>query len=171
MRAVRIGFLGTGAAFSVERYNGAVVVDGRLLLDAGAPVLPHLHRLGIEPAAIEAVFLTHFHGDHVLGLPTFILHRAFLPGGSLTVVGPPGVEERVETLLQLAWGSAWPEHRGDMDLRYHEAGASGEAPVLLTSGGIRSQVRAIVERVRPSKPVLAQAEIHPRARIRTVGAI
>ena len=127
MRAVRIGFLGTGAAFSVERYNGAVVVDGRLLLDAGAPVLPHLHRLGIEPAAIEAVFLTHFHGDHVLGLPTFILHRAFLPGGSLTVVGPPGVEERVETLLQLAWGSAWPEHRGDMDLRYHEAGASGEA--------------------------------------------
>ncbi len=48
-------------------------------------------------------------------------------------------------------------------------GASGEAPVLLTSGGIRSHVRAIVERIRPSTPVLAQAEIHPRARIRTVG--
>ena len=49
--------------------------------------------------------------------------------------------------------------------------SAGEAPVLLTSGGIRSHVRAIVERIRPSTPVLAQAEIHPRARIRTVGTI
>jgi flagellar biosynthesis protein FlhA len=32
-------------------------------------------------------------------------------------------------------------------------------------------VRAIVERIRPSTAVLAQAEIHPRARIRTVGTI
>jgi flagellar biosynthesis protein FlhA len=54
---------------------------------------------------------------------------------------------------------------------FDSAGVSGEAPVLLTSGGIRSHVRAIVERIRPSTPVLAQAEIHPRARIRTVGAI
>jgi flagellar biosynthesis protein FlhA len=51
------------------------------------------------------------------------------------------------------------------------AGAAGETPVLLTSGGIRSHVRAIVERIRPSTSVLAQAEIHPRARIRTVGTI
>ena len=45
------------------------------------------------------------------------------------------------------------------------------APVLLTSGGIRFHVRAIVERMRPNTPVLAQAEIFPRARIRTVGTI
>jgi flagellar biosynthesis protein FlhA len=51
------------------------------------------------------------------------------------------------------------------------AASAGETPALLTSGGIRSHVRAIVERIRPSTPVLAQAEIHPRARIRTVGTI
>jgi flagellar biosynthesis protein FlhA len=51
------------------------------------------------------------------------------------------------------------------------AASAGETPVLLTSGGIRSHVRAIVERIRPTTPVLAQAEIHPRARIRTVGTI
>jgi len=44
-----------------------VVVDGRLLLDGGAPLLPHMHRCGVDPGAIEAVFLTHFHGDHTLG--------------------------------------------------------------------------------------------------------
>ena len=54
---------------------------------------------------------------------------------------------------------------------FETAGASGEAPVLLTSGGIRLPVRAIVERIRPNTPVLAQAEISPRARIRTVGTI
>jgi flagellar biosynthesis protein FlhA len=54
---------------------------------------------------------------------------------------------------------------------FDAAASAGETPVLLTSGGIRSHVRAIVERVRPTTPVLAQAEIHPRARIRTVGTI
>ncbi len=54
---------------------------------------------------------------------------------------------------------------------FDAAGSTGESPVLLTSGGIRGHVRAIVERIRPSTPVLAQAEIWPRARIRTVGTI
>jgi ribonuclease BN (tRNA processing enzyme) len=64
---MRLAFLGTGAAFSLDRYNGAVVVNGRLLLDGGAPLLPHMHRCGVDPGAIDAVFLTHFHGDHTLG--------------------------------------------------------------------------------------------------------
>ncbi|MGC1409210.1 MAG: hypothetical protein WA864_09745 [Acetobacteraceae bacterium] len=54
---------------------------------------------------------------------------------------------------------------------FDAAAGTGETAVLLTSGGIRGQVRAIVERIRPNTPVLAQAEIHPRARIRTVGTI
>ena len=54
---------------------------------------------------------------------------------------------------------------------FDTAAATGEAPVLLTSGGIRLHVRAIVERIRANTPVLAQAEISPRARIRTVGTV
>jgi flagellar biosynthesis protein FlhA len=54
---------------------------------------------------------------------------------------------------------------------FDAAGATGETPVLLTSGGIRAHVRAIVERIRPNTAVLAQAENFPRVRIRTVGAI
>jgi ribonuclease BN (tRNA processing enzyme) len=123
---MKIAFLGTGSAFSLERYNGAVVVDGRLLLDGGAPLLPHMHRLGIDPGAIEALFLTHFHGDHVLGLPPFMLHRAFMPSGPLAVVGPPAVEERLERLFHVAWGDEWPRFREQIGLTYHEAGAAGE---------------------------------------------
>ncbi len=54
---------------------------------------------------------------------------------------------------------------------FDTAAQSGESPVLLTGGPIRPHLRAVVERVRPATPVLAQAEIHPRARIRTVGSI
>jgi ribonuclease BN (tRNA processing enzyme) len=124
---VRLAFLGTGAAFSLERYNGAVVVDERLLLDAGAPLLPHMHRLGIDPGGIRVVFLTHFHGDHVLGLASFLLYRAYQPGGPLTIVGPPGVEERVEALLRLAWGPGWRDHTEGLDAEYLEAEPAGEA--------------------------------------------
>ena len=54
---------------------------------------------------------------------------------------------------------------------FDAAAASGEAAVLLTSGGVRLHVRAIVERIRPGTAVLAQAEIFPRARIRTVDTL
>lgn len=106
---MRLAFLGTGAAFSTERYNGAVVVDGRILLDGGAPLLPHMARLDIDPAAIQTVFLTHFDGDHMLGLPPFMIRRAFVPSAPLTIVGPAGVEEVLESLFRLSWGSNWSE--------------------------------------------------------------
>jgi flagellar biosynthesis protein FlhA len=47
----------------------------------------------------------------------------------------------------------------------------GESPVLLTSPGIRPFVRSIVERFRPATTVMSQNEIHPKAKIRTLGQI
>jgi len=47
----------------------------------------------------------------------------------------------------------------------------GEVPVLLTSPAVRPYVRSIVERFRPTTVVLSQNEIHPRAKIRTLGQI
>ncbi|HZH47192.1 MAG TPA: flagellar biosynthesis protein FlhA [Roseococcus sp.] len=49
--------------------------------------------------------------------------------------------------------------------------AQGEAPVLLCSGQLRPHLRAIVERFRPSTMVMAQAEIHPRMRIRSLATV
>ena len=81
------------------------------------------------------------------------------------LTGPP--EDR-----QLAMApSKLQEFMQKLRVVFDGAATAGETPVLLTSGAIRSHVRAIMERIRPSTPVLAQAEIHPRARIRTVGTI
>ncbi len=82
-----------------------------------------------------------------------------------SLVGPP--EDR-----QLAMApSKLSEFMQRFRAAFEQAAATGEAPVLLCSGGIRGHVRAIVERIRPATPVLAQAEIFPRARIRTIATI
>jgi ribonuclease BN (tRNA processing enzyme) len=123
---MELAFLGTGAAFSLERYNGAVCVDRRLLLDAGAPLLPHLHRLDIDPTGIRVCFLTHFHGDHLAGLIPYLCFRAHAGGGTpLTIIGPAGVEERVDRLLDAAWGSEWASMRSAFPLDFVEAGGGG----------------------------------------------
>jgi flagellar biosynthesis protein FlhA len=55
--------------------------------------------------------------------------------------------------------------------RFEDAAREGEAPVLVTSPGVRPFVRSIVERFRTQTTVLSQSEIHPRARLKTVGGI
>jgi flagellar biosynthesis protein FlhA len=55
--------------------------------------------------------------------------------------------------------------------KFEQAARDGEAPVLITSPGIRPFVRGIVERFRAQTSVMAQSEIHPRARLKTVASI
>ena len=55
--------------------------------------------------------------------------------------------------------------------RFEAAAREGEAPVLVTSAAIRPFVRSLVERFRAQTTVLSQAEIHPRARLKTVGSV
>ena len=55
--------------------------------------------------------------------------------------------------------------------KFEAAAREGEAPVLVTSANIRPFVRGIVERFRAQTPVMSQSEIHPRARLKTVGSI
>ena len=55
--------------------------------------------------------------------------------------------------------------------RFEDAAREGESPVLVTSPGVRPFVHSIVERFRTQTTVLSQSEIHPRARLKTVGGI
>ena len=54
---------------------------------------------------------------------------------------------------------------------FDRAAMNGETGVLLTSPGIRPYVRSIVERFRGQTVVMSQNEIHPRARLKTVGQV
>ena len=54
---------------------------------------------------------------------------------------------------------------------YEELSIKGENPVLLTSPGIRPYVRSAIERYRPMTTIISQNEIHPKAKIRSLGQL
>jgi flagellar biosynthesis protein FlhA len=54
---------------------------------------------------------------------------------------------------------------------FERAAAQGESPVLLTSPQIRPYVRSIVERFRGQTVVISQNEVHPKAKLKTVGHV
>ena len=60
--------------------------------------------------------------------------------------------------------------RGVRDV-FERAALAGDSPVLLTSPTIRPYVRSIIERFRGQTPVMSQNEVHPRAKLKTVGTI
>jgi flagellar biosynthesis protein FlhA len=55
--------------------------------------------------------------------------------------------------------------------KFEQAARDGEAPVLVTSPNVRAFARGIIERFRAQTSVLAQSEIHPRARLKTIASI
>ena len=54
---------------------------------------------------------------------------------------------------------------------YEEFGKEGETPVLLTSPNVRPYVRSVIERFRAQTMVMSQNEIHPKAKIKTLGQV
>jgi ribonuclease BN (tRNA processing enzyme) len=103
---VRVSFLGTGDAFNARaRCHASYLVSSpstTLLLDCGPTALLAMKRDGHSVDALDAVVLSHLHGDHFAGLPFFFLTYIFDSPRqrALTVVGPPGTQSRVEDLYR-----------------------------------------------------------------------
>ncbi len=74
--------------------------DGfRLLLDLGSGAFGPLQR-HLDPAAVDAVLLSHLHADHCLDMCPFVVFRRYGPGGPLPripVLGPTGTHARLAT--------------------------------------------------------------------------
>jgi ribonuclease BN (tRNA processing enzyme) len=99
-----IVFVGTSDAFGAGgRRQSAIVLrggSGTVLLDCGATTGSGLHQLGIAIDEIDAILLSHFHGDHFGGVPLLLLAALYEDERKrpLAIGGPPGVEARVRQL-------------------------------------------------------------------------
>jgi ribonuclease BN (tRNA processing enzyme) len=61
-----------------------------------------MRRAGVDPLTIDAIALSHLHGDHFGALPFLILDAQFRRRtATLTVAGPPGVRARVEAAMEV----------------------------------------------------------------------
>ncbi len=98
-------FLGSGNAFAAGRYWNSFLLNGRYLFDASPIALPHLKKSEVDTAEIDAIFISHFHGDHYLGLPFLLLEYAELTSRTkdLTIVGPPGIEEQIRNVTDASF--------------------------------------------------------------------
>lgn len=104
---MEIRFIGSGDAFgSGGRLQPCILVtdkEQRIALDFGLTALIGLRQQKIEPNSIDAVLLTHLHGDHCGGVP-FLLMDAMLGSKRerpLTIIGPEGIELHIRNLQEM----------------------------------------------------------------------
>jgi ribonuclease BN (tRNA processing enzyme) len=110
-KPMQIQFIGVGEAFD-ERYpNTSLLVslkglqeESHVLLDCGFTAAAAYYAHACVDANLNAIWVSHFHGDHFLGLPLLLL-RFWDEGRTkpLIVVGQPGVEEKIWSALELAY--------------------------------------------------------------------
>src|SRR5690606_16012054 len=104
---MKLTIVGSGDAFgSGGRGNTCFWLEtskASLLVDCGASAPPALKSLGLDSSRIEAIILSHLHGDHFGGLPFLLLDSQFLARreAPLLIAGPPGTRTRLDTLLEV----------------------------------------------------------------------
>lgn len=119
--------LGTAAALAdAERANTylAVVRRGRYwLVDCADSPIGRLQRVGLDPLAVRGVIITHFHPDHVFGLPIYLM-GLYLLGffhkcvrrEPLPIYAPPEALQLVRAMIGLFQMQDWTEM---FSLEYH----------------------------------------------------
>lgn len=103
---MEVRFIGSGDAFgSGGRLQPCILVtdkEQRFAMDFGLTALIGLRRQEIDPNTIDAVLLSHLHGDHCGGVP-FLLMDAMLGSKRerpLTIIGPEGIESHIRKLQE-----------------------------------------------------------------------
>ena len=105
---IEVTLLGTGSPIPDARRAGPSTLvragDQTFLVDCGRGVLMRTAALGVSPAAISALLLTHLHSDHIADLGDVLISRwvsNFAPNQPpLPIIGPPGTAEVVENTLK-----------------------------------------------------------------------
>lgn len=108
---MQLTFLGTSAGVPTRTRNVTAMLlqlqhptqPGLWLFDCGEGTQHQLLHTAFHPGKIERIFISHLHGDHLFGLPGLICSRSMAGNMQpLTIYGPKGIKEYVETSLRLS---------------------------------------------------------------------
>ncbi|MDC9588048.1 ribonuclease Z [Xenorhabdus sp. XENO-10] len=107
---MELKFLGTSAGIPTKERNVTSLIldlqgtrNALWMFDCGEGTQHQILHSPIKIPKLEKIFITHLHGDHIFGLPGLLCSRSM--GGStdpLTLYGPTGICQFVETTLQLS---------------------------------------------------------------------
>lgn len=128
----RIVILGSAAAVSDAEHDNThfllVGEHGSILVDAGSNPLGKIHNLGIDDRRMQDIILTHFHPDHVSGVPNMLMHMWLLGRQEpLRFYGLHHCVNRVEDMMMsFAWDT-WPNF---FPVGFHRVMERNCAPVM-----------------------------------------
>jgi ribonuclease BN (tRNA processing enzyme) len=136
---MKVTFLGVGEACDERLPNTAIWLESgfaesrrSVLLDCGFTAPPEYWRRCSDPEDLDAVWISHFHGDHFLGLPALLLRfweqKRTKP---LAIVGQAGTEEIVRRAMELAFPNFLPKLAYSLDFCTASAGEAIEVAGLL----------------------------------------
>jgi ribonuclease Z len=106
MEKINLTFLGTGSAIPTARRNHPAMLlqykAENILIDCGEGTQRQFRKAGLNPCKITRILITHWHGDHVFGLPG-IINTLRLNGYNkkLEICGPKGSKEWVRKYFDL----------------------------------------------------------------------
>ena len=109
---MKLHILGCGDAFgSGGRNQSGYLVEANdklFLLDCGPTTLLALKRAGFDPRRVDAILLSHLHGDHFAGIAFFFIEYLYLRPKlePLIIAGPPGTEAKVRSLFEVMYGGS-----------------------------------------------------------------
>lgn len=122
----------SNASFAIVRPDGEV-----WLVDAGPAVVERLLDVGLTPTAVTHVFVTHQHGDHLLGVPMLDNARWDAdPSARMTIHGPRATLDSLRTVTL----AVYPDHQDRFDrlIALHDHPADGFAAETVADATVRS---------------------------------
>ncbi len=102
---ISITFLGTSSAIPTSTRNHISLFlnykDENILIDCGEGTQRQIRKAKINPCSITRLLITHFHGDHVFGLPG-LFHTLTLNNyqKTLYIYGPKGTKEFIKKIFE-----------------------------------------------------------------------
>lgn len=102
---IKITFLGTSAAIpSANRNTSSILLDynkEKILIDCGEGTQRQFRKAKINPMKVTRILISHWHGDHVLGLPGFIQTLALNEyKKTLCIYGPKGTKQFLKKMFE-----------------------------------------------------------------------
>ena len=103
---IKVTFLGTGSAIPTARRNHPAMLlkykAENILVDCGEGTQRQFRKAHLNPCKITKILISHWHGDHVLGLPG-LLQTMILNGYNrkLEIYGPKGTKMWIRKYFDL----------------------------------------------------------------------
>jgi ribonuclease Z len=150
-------FLGTGGSLPTRNRNPSAVMINRegelLLFDCGEGTQQQMMRAKTGMMSLSAIFVSHFHADHFLGIPGLIQTMSFMGRTEpLTIYGPQGTREFTELFKALGYFNLKYEVQG-IQLKPGDTveGKDYIIQALETDHSIPSLGYALIENPRPGR--------------------